>query len=79
MAEGPREPRSRRRTRRRLRDLKAGWVVTDQHLVADAAEVAVRLDGDGRVIGVISQGRGDGIAFAVPVSAVERLARRPPP
>ena len=37
------------------------------------------LDGDGRVIGVISQGRGDGIAFAVPVSAVERLARRPPP
>ena len=37
------------------------------------------LDGDGRVIGVISQGRGDGIAFAVPVNAVERLARRPPP
>ena len=34
------------------------------------------LDGDGRVIGVISQGRGDGIAFAVPVSAVEQLAQR---
>ncbi len=33
----------------------------------------------GRVIGVISQGRGDGIAFAVPVSALERLAQRSSP
>jgi S1-C subfamily serine protease len=33
------------------------------------------LDGDGRVIGVISQSRGDGIGFAVPVAALQRLAR----
>jgi S1-C subfamily serine protease len=31
------------------------------------------LDAQGRVIGVISQGRGDGIAFAVPIAALERL------
>jgi S1-C subfamily serine protease len=31
------------------------------------------LDARGRVIGVISQGRGDGLAFAVPVDALERL------
>jgi putative serine protease PepD len=31
------------------------------------------LDARGRVIGVISQGRGDGIAFAVPVDTVERV------
>jgi putative serine protease PepD len=31
------------------------------------------LDARGRVIGVISQGRSDGIAFAVPVDAVERV------
>ena len=37
------------------------------------------LDEAGRVIGVIAQGRGDGIAFAVPVSALERLARRNSP
>ena len=34
------------------------------------------LDAGGRVIGVIAQGRGDGIAFAVPVSALERLSDR---
>jgi S1-C subfamily serine protease len=34
------------------------------------------LDAYGRVIGVIAQARGDGIAFAVPVSAVERLRDR---
>ncbi len=34
------------------------------------------LDADGRVIGVIAQGRGDGIAFAVPVSALDRLTDR---
>ena len=34
------------------------------------------LDAEGRVIGVISQGRGDGIAFAVPMSALERLRDR---
>ena len=33
------------------------------------------LDKDGRVIGVIAQGRGDGIAFAVPVNTLKRLAR----
>ncbi len=33
------------------------------------------LDEDGRVIGVIAQGRGDGIAFAVPVNTLKRLAR----
>jgi putative serine protease PepD len=32
------------------------------------------LDGDGRVIGVLSQGRGDGIAFAVPVNRLKRMA-----
>ena len=32
-------------------------------------------DASGRVIGVIAQGRGDGIAFAVPVNALKRLAR----
>jgi putative serine protease PepD len=32
------------------------------------------LDADGRVIGVISQGRGDGIAFAVPVDTLEQVA-----
>jgi S1-C subfamily serine protease len=31
------------------------------------------LDASGRVIGVISQGRGDGIAFAVPVDTLERV------
>jgi len=31
------------------------------------------LDGAGRVIGVVSQGRGNGIAFAVPVDTVKRL------
>jgi S1-C subfamily serine protease len=31
------------------------------------------LDVQGRVIGVISQGRGDGIAFAVPVATLERV------
>jgi putative serine protease PepD len=31
------------------------------------------LDAEGRVIGVISQGRGDGIAFAVPVDTLERI------
>jgi S1-C subfamily serine protease len=31
------------------------------------------LDAQGRVIGVISQGRGDGIAFAVPVATLERV------
>jgi S1-C subfamily serine protease len=31
------------------------------------------LDARGRVIGVISQGRGDGIAFAVPVDTLERI------
>jgi S1-C subfamily serine protease len=31
------------------------------------------LDARGRVIGVISQGRGDGIAFAVPVDTVQRV------
>ena len=31
------------------------------------------LDERGRVIGVISQGRGDGIAFAVPVDTLERV------
>ena len=31
------------------------------------------LDERGRVIGVIAQGRGDGIAFAVPVDALERV------
>jgi putative serine protease PepD len=31
------------------------------------------LDARGRVIGVISQGRSDGIAFAVPVDTVERV------
>jgi putative serine protease PepD len=31
------------------------------------------LDARGRVIGVISQGRGDGIAFAVPVDTLERV------
>ena len=34
------------------------------------------LNADGRVIGVIAQGRGDGIAFAVPVSALDRLSDR---
>jgi S1-C subfamily serine protease len=32
------------------------------------------LDADGRVIGVIAQGRGDGIAFAVPVDTLEQVA-----
>jgi S1-C subfamily serine protease len=32
------------------------------------------LDGDGRVIGVIAQGRGDGVAFAVPVDTLRRVA-----
>jgi S1-C subfamily serine protease len=32
------------------------------------------LDGDGRVIGVISQSRGDGLAFAVPVDTLRRIA-----
>ena len=34
------------------------------------------LDADGRVIGVIARGRGDGIAFAVPVNALDRLSDR---
>jgi S1-C subfamily serine protease len=34
------------------------------------------LDARGRVIGVISQGQGGGIAFAVPVTALERLLAR---
>ena len=32
------------------------------------------LDERGRVIGVMTQGRGSGIAFAVPVDAVRRVA-----
>ena len=32
------------------------------------------LDADGQVIGVLSQGRGDGIAFAVPVDTLRRVA-----
>ena len=32
------------------------------------------LDADGRVIGVIAQGRGDGLAFAVPVDTLRRVA-----
>jgi S1-C subfamily serine protease len=32
------------------------------------------LDGNGRVIGVIAQGRGDGVAFAVPVDTLRRVA-----
>jgi putative serine protease PepD len=32
------------------------------------------LDADGRVIGVLSQGRGDGIAFAVPSDTLRRVA-----
>jgi S1-C subfamily serine protease len=34
------------------------------------------LDARGRVIGVISQGRGDGIAFAVPAATLERVVAR---
>ena len=34
------------------------------------------LDAAGRVIGVIAQGRGSGIAFAVPVDAVKRVVAR---
>jgi S1-C subfamily serine protease len=34
------------------------------------------LDARGRVIGVISQGRGNGIAFAVPVDTVKRVVAR---
>ena len=34
------------------------------------------LDADGRVIDVIAQGRGGGIAFAVPVNAFDRLSDR---
>ncbi len=33
------------------------------------------LDEDGRVIGVMAQARGDGIAFAVPVNRLKRVAR----
>ena len=33
------------------------------------------LDEKGRVIGVMAQGRGDGIAFAVPVDTLKRVAR----
>ncbi|HEV2775208.1 MAG TPA: trypsin-like peptidase domain-containing protein, partial [Solirubrobacteraceae bacterium] len=34
------------------------------------------LDGAGRVIGVMTQGRGSGIAFAVPVDTVKRVVAR---
>ena len=34
------------------------------------------LDENGRVIGVMAQGRGDGIAFAVPVNTLKRVAPR---
>lgn len=34
------------------------------------------LDAHGRVIGVISQGRGEGVAFAVPVDTVKRVVAR---
>jgi S1-C subfamily serine protease len=33
------------------------------------------LDGHGRVIGVIAQGRGDGLAFAVPIDTLKRISR----
>ena len=33
------------------------------------------LDGRGRVIGVIAQGRGDGLSFAVPIDTLKRISR----